>query len=331
MKPAGRKPKALNGRGEVRSEAVYPLTVLMKRLGIARNTLSSLRRRGLPVHFLGRRCALVYGWELLAFLRRRARRPKTPRRTGKNERTRGHTWPEPPKQRTATQSGRNQRPNCRRRGWERPPDDKLDPMTRDKEVQMDTYKKGPVATGPRETHMSQSSTVRAGEQPLSPQNDRSTKKLPRRQSCHLADNRPENGDSLSSDVFCRPDWTLFRNLSTLGQRAGVTTDIIPALVVKELVDNALDAAAQCHYGQTADGGLFVQDDGDGLPGTDAEVASLFSVARPLSSTKLLRLPTRGALGNGLRVVVGAVLASGGTLTVSTRGRALHLRRATQTA
>ena len=69
MKPAGRKPKALNGRGEVRSEAVYPLTVLMKRLGIARNTLSSLRRRGLPVHFLGRRCALVYGWELLAFLR----------------------------------------------------------------------------------------------------------------------------------------------------------------------------------------------------------------------------------------------------------------------
>ena len=73
------------------------------------------------------------------------------------------------------------------------------------------------------------------------------------------------------------------------------------------------------------GGLFVEDDGDGLPGTDAEIAALFSVARPLSSSKLLRLPTRGALGNGLRVVAGAVLASGGTLTVKTRGRALRLR------
>ena len=38
-----------------------------------------------------------------------------------------------------------------------------------------------------------------------------------------------------------------------------------------------------------------------------------------------RLPTRGALGNGLRVVAGAVLASGGRLTVKTRGRALRLR------
>jgi hypothetical protein len=127
------------------------------------------------------------------------------------------------------------------------------------------------------------------------------------------------------DLFSRQDWTLFRSLSTLGQRAGVTQDAIPALVVKELVDNALDVAGTCRYGRTRDGGLYVEDDGEGLPGTDAEVATLFSVARPLSSSKLLRLPTRGALGNGLRVVAGAVLASGGRLTVKTRGRALRLR------
>ena len=42
------------------------------------------------------------------------------------------------------------------------------------------------------------------------------------------------------------------------------------------------------------------------------------------STKLLRLPTRGALGNGLRVVVGAVLASEGSLVVTTRNRRLVL-------
>ena len=43
------------------------------------------------------------------------------------------------------------------------------------------------------------------------------------------------------------------------------------------------------------------------------------------STKLLRLPTRGALGNGLRVVAGAVLASNGFLTVITRGVRLELK------
>ena len=43
------------------------------------------------------------------------------------------------------------------------------------------------------------------------------------------------------------------------------------------------------------------------------------------STKLLRLPTRGALGNGLRVVAGAVLASDGSLAVITRDRRIELR------
>ena len=42
------------------------------------------------------------------------------------------------------------------------------------------------------------------------------------------------------------------------------------------------------------------------------IASLFSVRRQTMSSKYLRLPSRGALGNGLRVVTGAVLdVSGG--------------------
>ncbi len=150
------------------------------------------------------------------------------------------------------------------------------------------------------------------------------KKRSKPRESQLAENRAEIDGFSPSTLFCREDWTLFRNLSTLGQRAGVSQGMIPALVVKELVDNALDAGADCHFGSTRDG-LYVEDDGAGLPGTDVEVAGLFSVARPLSSSKLLRLPTRGALGNGLRVVTGAVLASGGMLTVKTRGRALRLR------
>jgi hypothetical protein len=41
----------------------------MRKLGISRNTLTSLRKQGLKVHFLGRRCGLVDGGELIAFLR----------------------------------------------------------------------------------------------------------------------------------------------------------------------------------------------------------------------------------------------------------------------
>src|SRR5262249_40951080 len=93
---------------------------------------------------------------------------------------------------------------------------------------------------------------------------------------------------------------------------------------RELVDNALDAGAACHFGKL-DGGFFADDNGPGLPGTDEEIAALFSVRRAMMTSKLTRLPTRGALGNGLRVVAGAVLASGGRLVVSTRGRTLRLQ------
>lgn len=125
-------------------------------------------------------------------------------------------------------------------------------------------------------------------------------------------------------MFIREDWSLFRTLGTLGQKAGVAVDVIPRLVAKELADNALDVAGTCEVGFREDNGFFVTDRGTGIPGSDEEVAALFSIARPLVSSKLLRLPTRGALGNGLRVVAGAVLATGGRLIVSTRGRVLEL-------
>jgi hypothetical protein len=71
--------------------------------------------------------------------------------------------------------------------------------------------------------------------------------------------------------------------------------------------------------------FFVEDNGPGLDGTPEEIASLFSIQRPMRSSKLLRLPQRGALGNGLRVVAGAVLASEGSLTVITRNQRIELR------
>jgi hypothetical protein len=143
--------------------------------------------------------------------------------------------------------------------------------------------------------------------------------------------RPARGQVKSSPApqapqnlkFERPDWTAFRTLEGLQQKAGVPKHKLSRLVVKEITDNALDEAGNARVGMLDDGGYFVEDDGAGID--PDEVPRLFSIARPLVSTKLLRLPTRGALGNGLRVVAGAVVASGGTLAVVTRNRRLELR------
>jgi hypothetical protein len=95
------------------------------------------------------------------------------------------------------------------------------------------------------------------------------------------------------------------------------------VVIKELVDNALDKSGDCEL-VLRDGVVTVTDRGSGIDGDDEDIAWLFSISRPMASTKYLRLPTRGALGNGLRVVVGAVIAAGGKLLVSTRGRTLEV-------
>jgi hypothetical protein len=105
-------------------------------------------------------------------------------------------------------------------------------------------------------------------------------------------------------------------------------DNLVRLVMKEITDNALDEGASVQLGALPNGkGYFVDDDGPGINGTPEQIARLFSINRPMVSTKLLRLPTRGALGNGLRVVAGAVLASGkgSSLVVITRNRCIELR------
>lgn len=124
-------------------------------------------------------------------------------------------------------------------------------------------------------------------------------------------------------TFVREDWTLFRSLSTIGQKAGVGLNRLRRLVLKELVDNALDACEQGVTIERKGKAYVVQDLGPGVPGAPEEIANLFSIGRPLSSSKL-RVPSRGALGNGLRVVSGAVLASAGSMVVETRGMRLEL-------
>ena len=126
--------------------------------------------------------------------------------------------------------------------------------------------------------------------------------------------------------FERPDWTLFRNVDTLSQKAGVSKDKLRRLVLKELTDNALDSGAGTVMVTEIDADTFrVADTGPGILGEPEAIARLFSVNRPLVSSKLWRMPSRGAMGNGLRVVMGAVAASDGSLVVTTRGRRLELQ------
>jgi hypothetical protein len=128
-------------------------------------------------------------------------------------------------------------------------------------------------------------------------------------------------------MFEREDWTLFRTVEGLEQKAGVPAKRLRRLVLKELGDNALDTGAEIKFGQI-DGSpdkFYIEDNGPGIDGTSEQIAELYSIRRPMRSSKLLRLPQRGALGNGLRVVAGAVLASDGSLVVITRNRRIVLQ------
>jgi histidine kinase/DNA gyrase B/HSP90-like ATPase len=123
-------------------------------------------------------------------------------------------------------------------------------------------------------------------------------------------------------LYERQDWSLFLDVATLPQKAGCYPKDLRKIILKEIVDNALDTGA--HVTMERDGKTWIiADDGPGIdPG---QIPTIFSVNRPLLSSKLKRMPLRGMLGNGLRVVMGATAAfPGASITVETRGHRLHL-------
>jgi len=64
-----RNRKTSQGRGEIRSDALYPVGVFLRRMGIGRHSLTALRQQGLPVRAIGQRL-FVDGGEALTALRR---------------------------------------------------------------------------------------------------------------------------------------------------------------------------------------------------------------------------------------------------------------------
>jgi DNA topoisomerase VI subunit B len=128
--------------------------------------------------------------------------------------------------------------------------------------------------------------------------------------------------------FRRQDFQIY--ISDLSQRAGVPTHDIRKLVLKELVDNALDEMDRVGKppGVTlewvGDHSYTVTDQGRGFPDTPEQLAMRFSLDKAMISTKQWRKPTRGCVGNGLRVIVGSVVGSG-RIIVKTRNKQVTLR------
>jgi hypothetical protein len=153
---------------------------------------------------------------------------------------------------------------------------------------------------------------------------------PPNRAIYQANDTSRKSRLLQSDAeFTRHDWSIY--LSNLPQRAGVPIGRIRALVLKELVDNGLDEMDRCGQpGQvtcTQDGEHIytVTDQGRGFPDSPEELARRFSIAKAMVSSKQWRKPTRGCVGNGLRVIVGAVASGGGTIVVKTRNNEIKLR------
>jgi hypothetical protein len=136
--------------------------------------------------------------------------------------------------------------------------------------------------------------------------------------------RAAAGQKSTSQVplfFVASDYRDYLDLGTLPRKAGCSPQDLPCVVFKEAADNACDAGRNISLGDWTDpkgnSGVYIKNDG---PGLDPEpVLLIYSPNRGRFSSKHIRRISRGLLGNGGRVIGGAVAASGGTLMIESRG------------
>jgi hypothetical protein len=88
----------------------------------------------------------------------------------------------------------------------------------------------------------------------------------------------------------------------------------PLVILKELVDNALDAAEEASIApvicvEVSDGAIIISDNGPGIPAET--VAGVLDFSVRVSSREAYASPTRGAQGNALKTIVAMAFALDG--------------------
>jgi hypothetical protein len=135
----------------------------------------------------------------------------------------------------------------------------------------------------------------------------------------------------SDDMLSREHWHAYTSPATISQETGVPISQMLRSVAKELTDNALDWCDRhdCQGAVTAqlEGShtIVVTNAGPGWEAGSEKLAEIFSLARGSMSSKLWRLPARGAMGLGLIQVTGSVASGDGTITIKSCNRRTVLR------
>jgi DNA topoisomerase VI subunit B len=112
-------------------------------------------------------------------------------------------------------------------------------------------------------------------------------------------------------------------------QTGHEPDAWPLVVLKELVDNALDACEEAGIApeiavQVEPGAITVVDNGPGMP--PETVAEILDFSSRVSSREAYVAPDRGAQGNALKTILAMPFALDGEVgRVEIRARGLHHR------
>ena len=115
----------------------------------------------------------------------------------------------------------------------------------------------------------------------------------------------------------QPDWMRFLTSEGLAEKAGCPKDMFPEMIAKEFADNAADIGGYSYKINQPIQKLVISNGGEGISSDD--VAKIFSIKRPLRSSKHWRRGERGALGNGIRAALAGCRICGVQLSVISQG------------
>jgi hypothetical protein len=121
----------------------------------------------------------------------------------------------------------------------------------------------------------------------------------------------KKSESVQRETFATSRRLEFLSVSELEKQSGYSRDRWPEVIVKELVDNALDACEEADVApqitvEITDDRIVVEDNGPGMP--PSTVAGIVNLDERVSSRQAYMAPDRGAQGNATKVLVGMPFA-----------------------